>query len=128
MIGWFALSIVLLGVLWFILPRVNWISPKRASELLEAGAHLIDVRSDNEFTMMHLFESQNVPINLLEEAVREAGFKKKDRILVFCQSGMRSAIAVKLLKKMGFRYSYNLGTYNRARKAVALKNSVSDKD
>lgn len=70
---------------------------KKASE----GAHIIDVRSPQEFAQGNIKKSKNIPLNMLGAHLNE--FKKfadkKEVVLLYCLSGSRSAMAHKFLSK-----------------------------
>lgn len=69
---------------------------------------LLDVRSKQEFNEGHLNAAINIPLYELE-ACCNCKLKDKNRvIIVYCQSGVRSKKAIKILYKNGFKNLYNL--------------------
>lgn len=69
---------------------------------------IIDVRSRREFRETHINGSINIP---LPEVKRNIGRYVKDKnrkLLICCQSGIRSARAVGMLEEMGYAEAYNL--------------------
>ncbi len=70
---------------------------KKAQE----GAHIIDVRSPQEYQEGSLKRSKNIPLNMLGAHLNE--FKKYadkgETVLLYCLSGSRSAFAQKFLAK-----------------------------
>ncbi len=74
----------------------------------DTNALLIDVRSKQEYNEGHLNRSINIPIFELERNIKYLNFNKKDVIILYCQSGVRSKRALKLLKKYGFENSYEI--------------------
>lgn len=88
-----------------------------AHERLTAGEVLVvDVREADAFNQGHIRGAINIPRGLLEGAA-DPGYKHRDprlctaqdkTILVYCQSGGRSAMATWVLKQMGFERAYNL--------------------
>lgn len=72
-------------------------------EKARKGAHLIDVRSPQEFKEGSMKNAQNIPVNQLAAHLEE--FKKyrdKDEtVLLFCLSGARSKMAWRFLDKQG---------------------------
>jgi rhodanese-related sulfurtransferase len=77
-----------------------------ARKKVEDGALLLDVRTPAEFAGGHLPGAKNVPVGELSARLGEL---PKDRAIVaYCQSGMRSASAVRLLRAQGFE-AWNLG-------------------
>ena len=64
---------------------------------------VLDVREREEFREGHLPEALNIPRGFLEMQV-EGKLPEKDRpIIAYCQSGVRSLFAAKVLKDMGYR-------------------------
>lgn len=77
---------------------INKITPEefdnlRASEQLT----IIDVREENELPSVSEFSLIQIPLSRFKEAVHEIPIKNK--IVVFCQSGKRSATAVTILRE-----------------------------
>jgi len=88
--------------------------PKK--KLDEEKVLVIDIREPYEFEKSHLPGAICIPRGLLEGAA-DAGTKYRDErlcraqdetILLYCQSGGRSALAALTLQQMGFGTVYNL--------------------
>lgn len=112
--------LIAIGVLALILilKRLGQISVATATQYLRDGAVVVDVRTPAEFNSGHLRGAINVP---LEEMTKEASRKLRDRekvLLLHCQSGMRSGVAQKRLRAMGYPNAFNLGSYDRAARIV----------
>ncbi|THF77780.1 rhodanese-like domain-containing protein [Cohnella fermenti] len=93
-----------LVVLWLLYKRLV---PIKGLRTLEAdqfrseseGNKVIDVREDHEFRRGHLKGAVNIPLSGLAQRL---GDIPKDRaIYLYCQSGMRSKQAAKLLLRQG---------------------------
>lgn len=69
---------------------------------------LVDVRSRREFRENHLNGSINIPLLEVKRNVEEIIKNKNRRVLVYCQSGIRSAKAVKMMEALGYTQVYNL--------------------
>ncbi len=67
------------------------------------GAHIIDVRSPQEFAEGHIKKAKNIPLNMLGVHLNELQkyAEKKETVLLYCLSGSRSAFAYKFLNKNG---------------------------
>lgn len=97
-----------------ILKRYRY-SPKdiNINELKEISQNsekviLLDVRSPQEFNEGHLNGAINIPLYELETCC-SCKLKDKDRvIIVYCQSGVRSKKAIRILNKNGFKNLYHL--------------------
>ena len=75
----------------------------------EKKATLIDVRTEEEFAAKHIDGAINIPVDDLEKRLPELKDKKTTEIVVYCQSGGRSAKAAALLKDKGFTKVNDLG-------------------
>jgi sulfur-carrier protein adenylyltransferase/sulfurtransferase len=67
---------------------------------------LVDVREPHEFQICRIPGSTLIPLGDVPKRMNE--LNSADEIVVHCRSGMRSAKAVELLMKAGFRKIYNL--------------------
>ena len=83
--------------------------PAQATQLINReDAVVSDVREANEYGTGHVLGAKNVPVARMETAGAEF-VKKKDRpVIVYCDSGDRSAKALAALKKQGFTRAANL--------------------
>ena len=69
---------------------------------------LLDVRSPQEYKEGHLNGAINIPLYELKMCC-DCNLKEKDKIvIVYCQSGIRSKKAIKILDKNGFKNLYHL--------------------
>jgi len=83
------------------------ITPEELKERLERGeVQLIDVREPFEWEICHIEGAKLIPLSQLPSRIHELDPTKP--IVLYCHSGYRSAQAVKLLRDLGFRRSYNL--------------------
>ena len=114
------LVVAAIVVVFVLLKRSGQVSAKDAAAYVKSGAAVIDVRSPGEFAGGHLPGAVNIPLGEIEGAIERRVKDKNQVILLHCQSGMRSGIAAKKLKAIGYTHAYNLGSYGRA--AQILKN------
>ena len=71
---------------------------------------LVDVRTPAEFHAGHIPGAVNVPLNELESGILKLhNINKNSRILVYCRSGRRSAMAYDALTSQGFKRVYDGG-------------------
>jgi rhodanese-related sulfurtransferase len=97
-----------------VLKRLALVRPELARDYLEGGAKVIDVRSEAEFQEKHLPRAVNIPLNRLRDDIGRHAPDRGQAILLHCLSGGRSGIGKSILKKMGYRNAFNLGSYGRA--------------
>jgi len=69
---------------------------------------LLDVRSPQEYREGHLNGATNIPLYELEICCDCKLRDKEKTIIVYCQSGIRSKKAIRILNKNGYRNLYHL--------------------
>lgn len=69
---------------------------------------IIDVRSKNEYRENHLTGSVNIPLSDIKRKIEKIVPNKDRKILLYCQSGLRSKKAIRILEKLGYNNLYNL--------------------
>lgn len=62
---------------------------------------LLDVREPNEWNLGHLPQATHIPRGMLEGLV-EAQVPRDAKVVIYCASGSRSALAADTLKQMGY--------------------------
>ena len=70
---------------------------------------VIDVRTPKEFAADHIEGAINIEHTNIAEAIATAGVGKDDKVILYCQSGRRSGIALETLKTLGFSKAENAG-------------------
>lgn len=111
-IGWMLAALVVLGVvvMWVRQRATSTVDAATAHRLVQQGATLLDVRSQQEFASGHAAGAMNVPVQELRNRIDEV---PKDRpVVVYCQSGMRSAAATAVLRASG-RDAHDVATLDR---------------
>lgn len=84
------------------------ISVSDASAMIQSSPNLlvVDVRTPQEYAQGHLKGAINIPLSDLP--LRIGGLDPNKPILVYCQTGYRSAQASAVLVKAGFTQVYNM--------------------
>lgn len=85
------------------------ISREDAHRAVAAGGKLIDVRTAEEFASGAAPGAVNVPVQVIAAEIHSYA-EPEDTVVLYCRSGMRSDVAAKLLRGMGYSKAYNLGT------------------
>lgn len=80
--------------------------------LIRQGAVVVDVRSRAEFSGGAVQGSLNIPLDELDSESEKLDREKP--VVLCCASGTRSAMAVALLKRKGFRNVVNAGPWRNA--------------
>ena len=79
------------------------------------GRVILDVRAPGEFRAGHIPGAVHIPLGRIREASTK--INKNSEIVVHCQGGVRSPIALSVLRKLGFSKVTNLtggfGDYQR---------------
>jgi phage shock protein E len=78
--------------------------------IIEKGALIVDVRTQDEYKEGHIDGSLNIPLDEIEKAM--SWLIKDVPIIVVCASGSRSAFAKILLEKNGYENVHNGGSWN----------------
>jgi phage shock protein E len=102
------LLVVLGAAILYLRLGIPRISGSEARRLVNQGAILLDVRSPSEFSTRHIDGAVSIPIRDLSHRIGELG-DKTGAIVVYCESGGRSAVAKRLLERNGFTNVHDLG-------------------
>lgn len=108
---------VIFLVLLFLLLACSRGDPQKAWELIDQGALIIDVRTPQEFQSGHLRGAKLIPISQLSARLSELGNNKSRPVVLYCESGGRSARGEKILRANGFEQVVNGGGYRAMQRA-----------
>jgi phage shock protein E len=100
--------VVIVAVVLYVRFSAVRLSGGDARALVAQGATLLDVRSPEEFGGGHISGAINIPVQELAGRTDDLGDKGR-QIVVYCQSGGRSAMAKRLLESQGFSNVHDLG-------------------
>src|SRR5262245_12520611 len=73
------------------------------------GTAILDVREKDEFRDGHLSGAISLPRGFLEMQVEAKVPDKQTPIITYCQSGVRSLLAGRILKEMGYTNVRSMG-------------------
>ncbi|MFA5684309.1 MAG: cyclic nucleotide-binding domain-containing protein [Lysobacteraceae bacterium] len=82
-------------------PVVEWLNPSQAALLARGGATLLDVRMPPEHAQRAIKGSVNIPLYRLREDVVQQ-FPRTGKLVVYCNTGERSAAAAFILTRLGY--------------------------
>jgi len=87
--------------------QITEVDPREVHDLLSNGHRngtvLVDCREEHEFEEAHLPGAVHVPRGHLESRIEGAARDKSERVIVYCASGSRSALAAKtLIEELGY--------------------------
>ncbi len=84
--------------------QIDEVDPREVHELRQNGsangAVIVDVREQHEFEESHLPGAVHVPRGHLESRIETAAPDKAERVILYCASGNRSALAAQTLQSM----------------------------
>lgn len=85
------------------------LSPQQAVQLFNReDALALDVRGETEFRAGHILNAIHLPVSEVSKGVGKLGKDLARPIIVYCETGPRSAIAAKDLKRAGFEKVFRL--------------------
>lgn len=85
------------------------VSAETAKEYMEAGAVLVDVREEADYTARHIKGAVHIPLAELSEKLPLLVPDRATPVIFYCTKGMRSQTAVEQAKAMEYAYVYTLG-------------------
>ena len=105
--------IIISAVLLFfpkVLSRDNKVLGSKEVTLLinREPSMLVDVRSEVDFRAGHITNAINIPLDQIEVQINKITSNSKKNIIVYCQKGVRSAQAFRLLNKLGLPKLYTI--------------------
>ncbi len=83
-------------------PMISWVLPAQAAKLVQDGARLVDVRMPEEFAQRAIHGAANIPLYRLREEMPGL-LRSGSHVLVYCNTGERSAAAAFILNSMGYQ-------------------------
>lgn len=85
-------------------PMLSWVLPADAARRVQAGAILVDVRMPEEHEQRAIDGSVNIPLYRLREDIGNVAAPGA-KLVVYCNTGERSAAAAFVLKRLGYEVS-----------------------
>src|SRR4051812_50165597 len=83
--------------------QIKEVDPSEVKPLVDNGVAIVDVRENEEFAAGHLPGAKHVPRGHLESRIENAVPDRSQRVILYCASGNRSALAAKtLLDELGY--------------------------
>lgn len=109
----FVLIIVVMAAVLMVKRLLMRFAPKaEIQQKIQAGATVLDVRTDEEFHQGHHPKAKLIPVQELSTRMSELGDKSKP-VVIYCRTGSRAAMARHMLCKAGFTDVVNAGTLAR---------------
>src|SRR5437660_8911718 len=85
--------------------RIDEVDPAAVREQAANGAVVVDVREADEWSAGHIPGAKHVPKSYLESRIEGAAPDRSQHVILYCQSGNRSAWAARtLLEDLGYEH------------------------
>jgi rhodanese-related sulfurtransferase len=88
--------------------RVREVDVEQTLKRLKEGAHLIDVREDNEWEKGHAEGALHLGRGIIERDIETEIPDHDAQIILYCGGGYRSALAADNLQRMGYTNVYSM--------------------
>lgn len=69
---------------------------------------LLDIREDHEWLAGHLPQAMHLGKGIIERDIEQTVADKKQKIILYCGGGYRSALSAQTLQQMGYQNVYSL--------------------
>lgn len=89
--------------------KINWDQAEKIMSRLPEAAHLLDVRTADEYASGYVPGALHAELAVLETAAPAAVPEKDVPVIVYCRSGVRSAKAAAKLERMGYKMIFDAG-------------------
>jgi molybdopterin/thiamine biosynthesis adenylyltransferase/rhodanese-related sulfurtransferase len=85
--------------------QIDEVDPSEVNELIGEGVTIVDVRGSEEFATGHLPGAKSIPRGHLEARIENAAPDRSAELILYCQSGNRSAYAARTLQEdLGYEH------------------------
>ena len=122
--NWMLVAVALVSggaLLWPVLTQGNGLSLAQAVMLMNRDkAVVVDVSEPDEFARGYVLGAKNVPLAQLEAQLPQVAKNKSAPLILVCQSGVRSARATAVARKLGYENAQNLSGGMKAWQAASL--------
>src|SRR3984893_3587018 len=85
--------------------QITEVDPAEVNELIHEGATVVDVREAEEHAVGHLPGAKHVPRSYLESRIEGVVPDRSTQVILYCQSGNRSAYGARTLEQeLGYQH------------------------
>ena len=84
----------------------------KALEYQVDGSVIVNIKEKDEYDEDHLENAINIPYTEIKDKIADFVEDFDTKIIVYCKSGKRSAMAAKSLIEAGYKNIYDLGSIN----------------
>ena len=120
----FIYAALVLLTIWLIIPAMASGGDPAVAEhawpMIQSGALLVDVRSEEEFSEGHVDGAVNIEWDKTDDLIAAIGDDKQRQVVVYCRSGNRAGKAKSALEEKGFGGVYNATGFSALRATEPL--------
>jgi phage shock protein E len=113
----YALMVVL--TIWLIAPVMAGGGDPAIAEnawpMIQSGALLVDVRSEEEFADGHVDGAVNIEWDKTDELIAAIGEDQQREVVFYCRSGNRAGKAIAVLEDKGYNHIFNATGFSALR-------------
>jgi phage shock protein E len=113
----YALMVVL--TIWLVAPVMagggNPAIAEKAWPMLQNGALLVDVRTEQEFADGHLDGAVNIEWDKTDDLIAAIGDDKQRQVVFYCRSGNRAGKATTAMEGKGYKHVFNATGFSALR-------------
>jgi phage shock protein E len=113
----YALMVVL--TIWLITPVMagggNPAIAEKAWPMLQNGALLVDVRTEQEFADGHVDGAVNIEWDKTDDLIAAIGDDKQRQVVFYCRSGNRAGKATAAMEGKGYKHVFNATGFSALR-------------
>jgi phage shock protein E len=80
---------------------------RMAWPMIQSGALVVDVRSEEEFARGHLDGAVNIEWNRIDALIKAIGSDKQRQVVFYCRSGNRAGKSIGQLRSYGYTNIFN---------------------
>jgi len=85
--------------------QIDEVDPSEVKELLHEGVVIVDVRESEEVQAGKLPGASHIPRGFLESRIESVAPNREDRVILYCASGNRSALAANtMIRDLGYEH------------------------
>ena len=88
--------------------NIKEVSVTETIQKIKTGAHLIDVREDNEWNEGRAKDALHLGRGIIERDIVSKIPDKNAEVILYCGGGFRSALSADNLQKMGYNNVYSM--------------------
>jgi phage shock protein E len=115
----FIYALIVALTIWLIAPVMAGGGDPAIAEnawpMIQSGALLVDVRSEEEFLDGHVAGAVNIEWDKTDELIAAIGEDRQREVVFYCRSGNRAGKAIAVLEDKGYNHIFNATGFSALR-------------